>query len=101
MCARITSIFSFPTHVYAHFAHELQNIFNVVTKQKQTETQNALCNFSESPHMCRSPDHMAWCIMRLVHFALYINGLWSAFVGVAGHAAYAFLACMGVERARA
>ena len=39
---------------------------------------------------------MAWCIMRLVHFALYINGLWSALVGVSGHAAYALLACMGV-----
>ena len=24
---------------------------------------------------------MAWCIMRLVHFAPYINGLWSALVG--------------------
>ena len=31
----------------------------------------------------------------------YINGLRSALVGVSGHAAYAFLACMGVERARA
>ena len=26
---------------------------------------------------------MAWCIMQLVHFALYINGLWSALVCVA------------------
>ena len=26
ICARITSIFSFPTHIYAHFAHKLQKI---------------------------------------------------------------------------
>ena len=39
VCARITSIFSFPTHTCAHFARQitkrLQNVFNVVTKQKQ------------------------------------------------------------------
>ena len=34
-------------------------------------------------------------------FALYINGLRSALVGVAYQAVYAFLACMGVESARA
>ena len=31
----------------------------------------------------------------------YINGLRSALVGVSGHVAYAFLACMGVECVRA
>ena len=34
------------------------------------ETQNALCNFSKSPHMCRSLGYMAWRIIRLVHFLL-------------------------------
>ena len=52
------------TKDYKTFSMCLQN-------KDKTETQNALCNFSESPHMFRSPDHMAWCIMRLVHFALY------------------------------
>ena len=46
----------------------------------KTETQNALCNFSKSPHMCKSLNYMAWCIMRLVYFALYINGLRFALV---------------------
>ena len=32
---------------------KLQNIFNVVTNKDKTETQNALCNFSKSPHMCK------------------------------------------------
>lgn len=69
--ARITSFFSFPMHTCAYFAHKLQNVFNVVTNRDKTETQNALYNFSKSPHMCRSPDHMAWCIVWLVNFALY------------------------------
>ena len=43
---------------------------------------------------------MAWCIMRLVHFALYMAcGL--ALVGVAGQAVYAALACMGIKGVRA
>ena len=46
----------------------LQNVFNVITNKDKTETQNALCNFSKSPHMCNLPNCMAWCIMRLVHF---------------------------------
>ena len=50
----------------------LQNVSNMVTKQRQIEPQNALCNFSKSPHMCRSPGYMAWCIMRLVHFTIYM-----------------------------
>ena len=49
---------------YKTFSMWLQN-------KDKTETYNALCNFSESPHMCRSSNHMAWCIMRLVYFALY------------------------------
>ena len=56
--------------------------------------------FSKSPHMCVSPNCMAWCIMRLVHFCPYINGLQSALVSMADQAAYAVLACMGVESVR-
>ena len=48
----------------------------------------------------QAADYMAWCIMRLVYFCPYINGLRSALVGVAGQAVYTFLACMGIERAR-
>ena len=68
----------------------------------KTETQNALCNFSKSPHMCKLPNYMAWCIMRLVHFAIYTQlaflRLW---VSVAYQVVYAVLACMGVECVRA
>ena len=59
----------------------LQNIFNVVTNKGKTETQNALCNFSKSPHMCKLLSHIVWCIMRLVHFCPYINCLRLALVG--------------------
>ena len=57
--ARITSIFSFPTHVHAHFAHKLQKITKHFQCGYKTETkieiQNALCNFSKSPHMYKLP----------------------------------------------
>ena len=53
------------TKDYKMFSMWLQN-------RDKTETQNALCNFSKSPHMCRSSGYIAWCIMRLVHFAIYI-----------------------------
>ena len=86
VCARVLRHFSvFPrihapilprkiTKDYKMFSMWLQN-------RDKTETQNALCNFSKSPHMCKLPNYMAWCIMWLVSFALYINGLWSALVG--------------------
>ena len=77
--ARITSFFSFPTHTRAYFPHELQKdykIFSMWLQNKdKTETQNTLCNFSKSPHIFRSSGYMAWCIMRLVHFCPYMNGL--------------------------
>ena len=57
VCARITSIFSFPTHTRAYFAHELQKDYKTFSmwlqNKDKTETQNALCNFAKSPHMCR------------------------------------------------
>ena len=46
----------------------LQNVFNMVTNKDETETHNALCNFSKSPYICRSPGYMDRGIMRLVHF---------------------------------
>ena len=49
---------------YKTFSMWLQN-------RDKTETQNALCNFSKSPHMFRSHGYMALFIMRLVHFAIY------------------------------
>ena len=65
--------------------HKLQKDYKMFSMWLQNkdkiETQNALCNFSKSPHMCKLLDYMAWCIMRLVNFALYINGLRSALVG--------------------
>ena len=57
------------TKDYKMFSMWLQN-------RDKTKTQNALCNFSKSPHMFRSSGYMAWCIMRIVHFALY---KWLAF----------------------
>ena len=75
---------------------KITNIFNVVTKQKQTETQNALYNFSESPHIFRSSGYMAWCIMRLVHFAhIYTACGLLLFVSVAGQAVLCVLGLYG------
>ena len=73
ICARITSFFSFPTHTRAYFARQITKDYKTFSMWLQNkdkiETQNALYNFSKSPHMFRSLDHIAWCIMRLVHFA--------------------------------
>ena len=104
MCARIMSIFSFPTHTRAYFARQITKDYKTFSmwlqNKDKTETQNALCNFSKSPHMCKLL--IVWlgalcglCILP------YINGVRSALVGVSGHVAYAFLACMGVECVRA
>ena len=56
VCVRITSIFSFPTHIcpFCPINYErLQNVFNIVTNKDKIETQNALCNFSKSPYICK------------------------------------------------
>ena len=63
----------------------------------KTETQNALCNFSESPHMCKLPKCMAWCIMRLLHFAYIYTACDLLLLVWHIRLFYAFLACMGVE----
>ena len=69
-------IFQFPhACMYTFLPDKLQKNYKMFSmwlqNRDKTETQNALCNFSESPHMCRSPGYMVWCIMRLVHFAIY------------------------------
>ena len=57
VCVRVLRHFSvFPcihAPIFPINYKKLQNVFNVVTKQRQTETQNALCNFSKLPHMCK------------------------------------------------
>ena len=104
VCVRITSIFSFPTHTRAHFAPQITKDYKMFSmwlqNKDKTETQNALCNFLKSPHMCKLP--IIWlgalcglCILPHIH------GLRSALVGVVGQAVYVFLACMGVECVRA
>ena len=59
VCARIMSIFSFPTHTRAHFARQITKDYKMFSmwlqNKDKTETQNALCNFSKSPHMCKLP----------------------------------------------
>ena len=83
VCARITSFFSFPTHIYAHFRPKnykrLQNIFNVLQNKDKTEIQNALCNFSKSPHMFKLPIVWLGALCGLC-ICPYINGLRSALV---------------------
>ena len=55
-----------------YFPHTYMRPFfcsDKLQNKDKTETQNALCNFSKSPHMCKSLGYIAWCIMRLVHLA--------------------------------
>ena len=66
----------------------------MVTNKDKIETQNTLCNFSKSPHMCKLL--IVWlgalcglCILP------YINGLRSALVGVAGQAVLCVLGLYG------
>ena len=66
----------------------LQNIFNVVTNKDKIKTQNALCNFSKSPHMYKLP--IIW-LGALCGFCIlpYINGLRLALVNE-----YSLLSCL-------
>ena len=50
----------------------LQNVFNVVTNKDKTKTQNALCNFSKSPHMCKLLIVWLGTLCGLCIFALYM-----------------------------
>ena len=82
---RITSIFSFPTHVYAHFARQitkrLQKISMWLQNKNKLKHRTHYAIF-QNRRICSDRSAIwLWCIMRLVHFALYINGLRSAFVG--------------------
>ena len=60
--------FSFPTHTRAYFCPQITKDYKMFSmwlqNKDKTETSNALCNFAESPHMCRSSNHIA-----LVHYA--------------------------------
>lgn len=59
VCVCITSIFSFPAHVYAHFARQITKDYKTFStwlqNKDKTKTHNALCNFSKSPHMYKLP----------------------------------------------
>ena len=78
--------FQFPPRIHAPILpinyKRLQNIFNVVTKQRQIETQNALCNSSKSPHMCKLLIVWLGALCGLCIFCSYIDGLRLAFVSV-------------------
>ena len=92
----------FPTHICAHFARQITKDYKTFSmwlqNKDKAEIQNALCNFSESPHIFSSSGYMAWCIMQLVYFALYIHGLRSALVGVAGQAVLCGIGLYGHSR---
>ena len=102
VCARITSFFSFPMHTRAHFSHELQNIFNVVTKQRQSWNTERIMQFFRIAAYVQVANCMAWYIMRLVYFThIYMACVLRLWVSIAYQAVYMFLACMGVECVRA
>ena len=45
--------------------------------------------------MCKLPNYMAWCIMRLVYFCPIYTACGLALVCVAGQAVYMVLVCVG------
>ena len=76
-------------HIFARQITKNYKMFSMWSQNKdKAETHNALCNFSKSPHMFRSPGYMALFIMRLVHFCPYINCLQLALVSE-----YSLLGC--------
>ena len=84
VCVRVLRQFSVFPRIHAPIFPKnykrLQNVFNMVTKQRQIETQNALCNFSKSPHMCKLLIVWLGALCGLCIFA-HIYGLRSALVG--------------------
>ena len=98
---RITSIFSFPTHTRAHFARQitkrLQNIFNMVTKQRQNWNTERIMHFLKIAAYVQVAKlyglvHYVACVFCHIYMACGLR-----LVCVVGQAVYAFLACMGVE----
>ena len=76
MCVCVLRQFSVFPRIHAPILpHKLQKDYKTFSmwlqNKDKTKTHNALCNFSESPHMFRSHGYMALFIMRLVHFAIY------------------------------
>ena len=68
-------IFQF-SHAYTRLffpwiTKRLQNIFNVVTKQRQNWNIERIMQFFRIAAYVQVANCMAWYIMRLVHFALY------------------------------
>ena len=81
VCVRVLRHFSVFPRIHAPIFpmnyKRLQNVFNVVTNKDKIETQNALCNFSKSPHMCKLL--IVWLgTLCGCAFCPYINGLRSA-----------------------
>lgn len=73
---RITFFYFLPEHRYAHFAQQItkyfQNIFNIVTKQKQKlKHKTHYVTFQFRQYMCKLPNFTTRWIMRLVHLAIY------------------------------
>ena len=84
VCARITSIFSFPTHTRAHFARQITKDYKKISMWLQNRdkmkyrTHYAIFKIAAYVQIAK--------LYGLVHYAAcsfcsYINGLWSALVG--------------------
>ena len=79
---RVLRQFSVSPRIHAPIFPKNYKTFSMWLQNKdKTKTQNALCNFSKSPHMCKLLIVWLGALCGLCIFALYINGLWSALVG--------------------
>ena len=84
VCVRVLRHFSVFPRIHAPIFPMNYKTFSMWLQNKdKIETQNALCNFLKSPHMCRSPNYIALVHYAACAFCPYINGLRSALVGVA------------------
>ena len=99
MCARIMSIFSFPTHTRAHFARQITKDYKMFSMWLQTKTRlkhRTHYAIFQNRRICASCQsyglvHYVACAFCHIYIAC---GL--ALVGVAVYDAHAVFACMGV-----
>ena len=98
------SIFSFPTHTRAHFAHKLRKITKRFQCGYKTETKlKYITHYAifQNRRICASCTAIWLCSLCDLCILPYMHGLRSALVSVADQAAYAVLGRVGIERARA
>ena len=105
VCARITSIFSFPTHTRAHFARQITKDYKTFSMWLQTKTKlkhrTHYAIFQNRRICANHPAIWLGALCSCAFCYIYTACVLRLLVSVAYHSVYTFLACMGVECVRA